>query len=342
MSKTHRAFCLLSLLSLVLSCADAETSCPETNTSIDLSRDQGPHDMLTEWWYTTGHLETEAGRAYGYELTIFQSWAAEQVGYVGHFAIIDPEAGEHIYAQNAIAPLDRYDSYDLKVGSWRIWGDGAADRFSADIPAEGIALSLHAENRKPTAFHNDTGLIDMGQDDSFYYSKTRMDIDGELTIDGQTQAVTGQGWLDHQWGDYAVFDCDGWDWFALQLDNGHEFMIFLLHDLDGTTRITGVTWVDEKGCVHALDDAQIVALDEWTSPHTGGVYPQNWRVDIPEAELSIEVTAAVEDQEMDCRYTTLNAYWEGLVLLEGEMAGQPVSGRGFVELAGYGPWGAGN
>ena len=36
-------------------------------------RDHGTHDdYKTEWWYYTGHLETDAGKRYGFELTFFR------------------------------------------------------------------------------------------------------------------------------------------------------------------------------------------------------------------------------------------------------------------------------
>ena len=45
-----------------------------------------------------------------------------------------------------------------------------------------------------------------------------------------------------------------------------------------------------------------------------------------------------EDQELDCRSTTLNTYWEGEVEVTGTKGARTVGGIGYVELAGYGPW----
>ncbi|HJT16596.1 MAG TPA: lipocalin-like domain-containing protein, partial [Thermoanaerobaculia bacterium] len=36
-------------------------------------RDHGSHDAYqTEWWYYTGHLRTESGHRYGFEVTFFR------------------------------------------------------------------------------------------------------------------------------------------------------------------------------------------------------------------------------------------------------------------------------
>ena len=63
--------------------------------------DHGPHpDFRTEWWYYTGNLQTESGRHFGYQFTLFRNalsadttareseMAANQL-YMGHFALSD-------------------------------------------------------------------------------------------------------------------------------------------------------------------------------------------------------------------------------------------------------------
>ncbi|MBT8438162.1 MAG: carotenoid 1,2-hydratase, partial [Gammaproteobacteria bacterium] len=63
-------------------------------------------DYATEWWYFTGNLKDDAGRAFGYQLTIFRvglepgkpendsSWRTHQV-YMGHMAISDIQSSLH-------------------------------------------------------------------------------------------------------------------------------------------------------------------------------------------------------------------------------------------------------
>ena len=69
-------------------------------------RDHGTHDEYkTEWWYYTGHLDTDAGKRYGFELTFFRvgvvppgsrsretRWDLRNLS-LAHFAITDV-AGE--------------------------------------------------------------------------------------------------------------------------------------------------------------------------------------------------------------------------------------------------------
>jgi len=315
-----------------------EKQCPEPDTDIVLPQDEAPHHDDMEWWYYTGHLWTAAERRYGFELSFFQTFANGQVGYVGHFAVSDPGDRSHSYAQEIIAPEDVYPGFDLDVGDWNMQGDGTNYSLVADM--NGYAVDLELVNTKPVAFHGERGQIEMGGDMlSYYYSKTRMDVTGTLTVDGRNEAVTGMAWHDHQWGDFDVFASNGWDWFSLQFDDGTELMIFLLHFKDSGTALTGGTFIDADGCHKHFTEFDLENLDSWVSPHTGGEYPLNWDLSVPDHGLEISITVTFDDQEMDCRATTLNTYWEGEVEVSGTRQGADVAGFGYVELAGYGPWG---
>ncbi|HWW60288.1 MAG TPA: lipocalin-like domain-containing protein, partial [Thermoanaerobaculia bacterium] len=67
-------------------------------------RDHGTHDEFrTEWWYYTGHLRTESGRRYGFEVTFFRvgveradsqsSWDLRDLA-LAHFAVTDVGAND--------------------------------------------------------------------------------------------------------------------------------------------------------------------------------------------------------------------------------------------------------
>ena len=74
--------------------ADDAADAPTDPIPVELPRDDGPHDRLTEWWYYTGHLRAEDGRRFGFEAVVFRaergsvppSWAA-------HLALTDEAGG---------------------------------------------------------------------------------------------------------------------------------------------------------------------------------------------------------------------------------------------------------
>ena len=304
--------------------------------------DSGPHDeAATEWWYYTGHLETEEGELYGFEFVIFRGNRGGVEGYVSHFAVTDNPRGEFASAQQIVGAEgvrgDRF-AIDLDVNGWTMRGEGGRDRLRA-VMAD-YAINLQLQPGKPVVPHDGDGYIDYGNGTfSWYYSRTRMPVEGILTVDGEDKLVSGAAWMDHQWGNFTTFEEGGWDWYAVQLDDGSEVMLYIVHDLAGNPLIVDGSLVDAAGTLTVLEaeDFAIAATGEWTSPATGTAWPSGWTITVPSAGLELAVTPTMADQELDTRYTTGIIYWEGQSLVEGTRDGQPIAGRAYVELTGYAP-----
>jgi predicted secreted hydrolase len=166
-----------------------------------------------------------------------------------------------------------------------------------------------------------------------------MTADGTLTLDGQTMAVDGTAWFDHQWGDFISVGGGGWDWFAVNLDDGTDISLSLVRDADGSYPLVYGTLVDPDGTVRHLDgsDFTVEVTDRWRSPTTGADYPAGWVIDIPAEDLSIELTPTVADQELDTRPTTGVIYWEGSQVVSARRGTQRLGGEAYVELTGYAP-----
>jgi predicted secreted hydrolase len=126
----------------------------------------------------------------------------------------------------------------------------------------------------------------------------------------------------------------GWDWFALQLDDGRELMLYRLRQRDGgMSPASQGTLVAADGTARVLDrDAvEVLVLDHWASPRGGTRYPARWRLRVPSASLDVVVTPLLREQELDLSVR----YWEGAVRVEGTSDGRPLGGSGYVELVGY-------
>ena len=72
--KTRLVFALIALVpSLFCEPSFAQFKPALPGYQFEFPRDHGSHDEYrTEWWYYTGHLQTERGRRYGFELTFFR------------------------------------------------------------------------------------------------------------------------------------------------------------------------------------------------------------------------------------------------------------------------------
>jgi predicted secreted hydrolase len=170
---------------------------------------------------------------------------------------------------------------------------------------------------------------------SYYYSLTRLQAVGKVTIEGETFDVSGLSWMDHEWSTSALsIDQVGWDWFSMQFEDGGELMLFQIRRADGTIDpFSSGTLIAADGSTMLLksDDFSIEVTDTWTSPHSGATYPAGWIVRIPGAGMELEIKPHMDDQELNVSY----AYWEGAVQSIGTRANIPVSGNGYVELTGY-------
>lgn len=321
---------------------------------LSFPEDHGSHpDFRTEWWYYTGNLKTPAGRHVGFQLTFFRvalapaaeprasAWATRQL-YVAHFAVTDT-AGRRFHAASRVSraalKLAGADAVPFRVWveDWSAAGEGASTRLRAS--EADIALDLTVAAGKPVVLQGDRGLSRKGAEPgnaSLYYSLTRMPARGVIRLGAETLEVTGEAWMDREWSTSALgTGVEGWDWFAMQLDDGRELMVYLLRRRDGTVDpFSAGTLVAVDGTAQRLDagDVRIETLGHWTSPRSGVRYPARWRLSVPPAELRLDIEPRLADQEL----IVGTRYWEGAVAIAGSAAGRPIAGQGYVELVGYG------
>ncbi|MFN2349484.1 MAG: lipocalin-like domain-containing protein [Thioalkalivibrio sp.] len=308
--------------------------------------DHGPHPgFRNEWWYITGNLEGEQGQRFGFQITFFRvaltpepaespsAWATDHV-WMGHFALTDTSSGEHHaferFARGAAGLAG------AQLDPFRVWLEDWSLAAEADngmpwrlrLEEQGIAMDLQFTTRKPPVLQGEGGLSQRGAGEgnaSYYYSMTRLDVRGQVSLQGASLDVTGQAWLDREWSTSALAeDQAGWDWFSLQLDEGCELMYYQMRRQDGSAdpHSKGL-WVDTDGTSRLVrqEDVEIEVLRHWRSPETGRRYPVAWRLHLLPEGRELEVRAVQEAQEM--RLTV--RYWEGAVdVYEG---GQTV-GRG--------------
>ena len=327
-------------------------------------RDHGAHtDYQLEWWYYTGNLEAEDGRHFGFQFTIFRralspglintdsEWRTNQA-YMAHFSLSDIDGGafyhEERYSRGAAGLAGALPNENQPDALYRVWlDDWQASALNDDatltqINAYGsnFGISFTLEQIKPVALQGIDGLSaksDEPGNASQYYSLSRLATTGTITIEGETYTVTGNTWMDREFSTSALGDdAQGWDWFAMQFDDGRELVLGQIRLNDGTTRraYSGTMIYDDGTTYHLnFDEYSIEVTGTWESPHTGAVYPSGWVVMVDGAvvdqtdDLEIIVTPLMLDQELNSGDI---AYWEGAVQLSGD-----VSGYGYTELTGY-------
>ncbi len=326
---------------------------------ITFPADHGAHpDYKLEWWYYTGNLATQDGQRFGYQFTIFRnalappdtglvttddsSWRTRQL-YFAHLAVSDIER-EAFYAferfSRGAAGLAGAES-----APFRVWlDDWEASQVGDEMPPmrvkaaeDGVAIDFTMDLVKPLVLQGDRGYSVKGTgygNASYYYSMTRMQTEGTITIDEKAYDVAGLSWMDREWSTSLLSAGQvGWDWFSMHLDDGRDVMYFnVRNEAESSTPYAHGVIVEKDGSKRELEPAavELTVLDTWQSEH-GGIYPSQWRLQIPEAQLDLQITPYMNDQELDLAVR----YWEGAVQIEGTAGSQPIVGRGYVELTGY-------
>ena len=308
--------------------------------------DEFAHDARLEWWYYSGHLDSESGREFGFHFVVFKALGGTgEPNLVAQLGLLDVETGEHLELYRARAgftgDVDEDGPMTVDIDDWTytVFATAGSHRFNAANDTE-AGLSLQLESTTPAMLHNKIGWLPTETGATYYYSRPRQSAVGELTLGGETLKVTGTVWFDHQWGDFFVLGKPaGWQWFALHLDDGASLMITESRGIDGEVAETYGTYMSPSGEVRSLrqeaEGIRLASEGEWTSPVTGATYPSGWALEIDSLGLDLTIVPVVSDQEVTLGLPASSAYWEGKASIGGSQNGEPVSGNAYVELSGY-------
>jgi predicted secreted hydrolase len=323
----------------------------------EFPRDHFSHpEFKTEWWYFTGNLRDADGKRYGYQLTFFRQGIRPLSARGGttsrficdefkfaHFGLSDPAAGRFRFMQKT--SRGAFGEAGFAQGDRIAWIDewslqllpGGAMQFVAQMKDASLALTVKPS--KPWIIHGENGVSQKAHGDgraSHYYSGTRLHTSGSLTLEGRELTVTGTSWFDQEWAtNQLTSEQVGWNWFAIQLSDGSELMLYQMRLRDGKIDPNSSgTIVAQDGQTRHLrrDDYTLTPTRWWTSGATKARYPVAWQLRVSALELEVEITTPLDRQELELPPI---AYWEGMIDLRGTRAGQPIAGEGYMELTGY-------
>ena len=327
-------------------------------------RDHGAHpEYQIEWWYYTGNLHTDGGRAFGYQLTFFRfaltpqmpertsHFATNQV-YMGHFAITDAANNEYFCFERRSRGagglagamgdptykvwLEDWSATETESGVMHLHVPSTSDSIEIE-PQTGLSLNLR--QTRPPILHGDRGLSQKGPESgnaSYYYSLVGLETTGEVTINGETLTVSGISWMDHEFGTSFLGEgFVGWDWFSLQLEDSTILMLYCLRrpnqSCDPQTFEGTLVYPKGQQLRIRAKDFTLTPTGQWISPESGATYPSGWQITFPELNISLQVEPLIPSQEFRASFI----YWEGAVHVSGQIDGAAVSGHGYVELTGY-------
>ena len=307
--------------------------------------DHGPHpDYRIEWWYVTANLVDSSHVAYGAQWTLFrqamqpgppqEGWANQQI-WMGHAAVTsaDTHRFSEAFARGGVGQAGvEAKPFHAWIDSWQMHGlDSTSDTTLAplELNASGADFSyaLRLDTDRELVLQGDAGYSrksERGQA-SYYFSQPFFKVTGSVTIGDRPVAVTGQAWMDREWGSQPLAaDQTGWDWFSLHLNENAKLMLFRLRQSDGHDYLSG-NWIEDGRSVE-LASTEIKMKPTATVAIEKRNLPIAWTIEIPARGLKIESVALNPKSWM----ATSFSYWEGPISFKGSH-----TGIGYLEMTGY-------
>jgi len=278
-------------------------------------------------------------------------WRTGQI-YMAHAAVTDVERQEHTEATRlsrghpelaGVAAAQDNEAFAVYLEDWRLEApDGDLETLQLTlrhrdeggeigVGGRGFDVRLSLTPEKPVVLQGDAGLSSKGgREASYYYSMPRLGARGELrsTPNGLLRPVSGACWFDREWSTSVLAPgVVGWDWLALQFDDGTELMAFQLRSLQaGPVRQAKQIDAEGRGVSVPSSEIDFIADRHWQD-ELGIAWPISWSIRI--GDSNYRVRAAIDDQRMRSSIS----YWEGLVWVFDD-ANQRI-GQGYLEMTGY-------
>ncbi|MGI2195239.1 lipocalin-like domain-containing protein [Shewanella baltica] len=336
----------------------------------EFPRDHLAHNNFhQEWWYLTANLTTETGEQLGAQWTQFRvalkptdlqatvpqatnvvpqsesTWVTQQL-YLAHSALTSSNAHlahEKWSRRHSEFAEVKLEPYQIRLDNWR-WHSETNALFPATLTVENPDFSyrLQLNSQAPLQYQGVNGYSLKSRDGqvaSYYYSQPFIEISGEINRNGKVERVTGQGWLDREWSSqFLTKTQQGWDWFALRLNDGSTLMLFQLRDQSPAENTKNAPisafysarrmFADGTGrSINSTDNPNDIQMTPLKWQHTvNGDYPVSWRVKIPSENIDLTITPLNPNSAMPLS----TPYWEGPVQLSGSH-----TGTGYMELTGY-------
>ncbi|MDR9766697.1 lipocalin-like domain-containing protein [Shewanella baltica] len=331
----------------------------------EFPRDHLAHNNFRqEWWYLTANLTTETGEQLGAQWTQFRvalkptdlqatdvvpksesTWATQQL-YLAHSALTSSNAHlahEKWSRRHSEFAEVKLDPYQIRLDNWH-WQSQTNALFPATLTVENPDFSyrLQLNSQAPLQYQGANGYSLKSRDGqvaSYYYSQPFIEISGEINRNGKVERVTGQGWLDREWSSqFLTKTQQGWDWFALRLNDGSTLMLFQLRDQSPAESAKNTPlsafysarrmFADGTGRnINSTDNPNDIQMTPLQWQHTvNGDYPVSWQVKIPSENIDLTITPLNPNSAMPLS----TPYWEGPVQLSGSH-----TGTGYMELTGY-------
>lgn len=338
---------------------------PHPDFEPQFPHDHGSHPgYAIEWWYWVGHLRSlDGSREFGFQSTVFRlEGAADHIAapassdpfgtqqlFMANLSLSDLSAGRYLHAERILregwqAQVSTQ-TLDLQVGPITARWDATHALIEKELQLpQGRTLRITLRPLKPPVIFGERGLSRKGKAPaavSWYWTYSRLAISGVLIEDGKCTELSGIGWMDHEIASNQLSrNLVGWDWTAIQLDNGTELKAYRLRTQEGEADPwSALYWIDAQGeQTHVYAQAfEWQTAKTWKSAHTDNDYPTEVTLRAVHPKTGVEMIYHVRPMMAAQEFVgnrPENAYWEGACAVFDR--NNTRIGQAYLELVGYG------
>lgn len=329
----------------------------------------GQTNSFVEWWYFTALLHDAAGNKYMLFDTIFKYDSKESPFVAAQPDIAAKMGPEQAYVMSQVELSNYNEGFHFDEVDWTLmdkismwdtnnntlvyntpkhngsWGyDGQNLLFT--LKSQKLSFDLHMQGGNQVMWakdstYNKEGFIQEGLPGnvSFYYSLPRLDVSGNLTYTDESRTdktieVTGQGWVDRQWGDFLTY---AWEWASWRFNNGARVNMY---NFDGHQ--VG-TYQNSEGSTQWFDNF-IVKQNGYAKTPNGVWFSWGWSYGLPlEIEGSKNYTVVPYSKNDTVHAPTNFDFYEGAGQLiddtTGKVVGSSIGESMDIRLLRNGPYG---
>ena len=312
------------------------------NTEISFPKDEGAHPgAKMEWWYVNFHLQADSsGAKYGVMVTYFNNQVkilnitdeTNGVFYPGSQLGALNSGTNYLHLSHTTSTNPRPDRF-LTLSS-----EGRLKPFQYYLNAVYLdrCVELFLKALKPPLLIAGSGYLPVGSSgSSYYYSLSLLSVQGKLTLAGQTETVSGIGWMDHQWGNFFVTPSskESYEWFSVQLDDDRQLVFWDI--FTGQNKIPRDK--AHKMCTLSFQDGRqdtslsfrIQRLAFWRDKQ-GLIFSHRWEFTDPVHDIRLLIQPVFDNQVASVLGSM--PFYEGSCTVSGTWQGEDVSGVGYAEL----------
>lgn len=315
-------------------------------SKISFPEDEGRHPAEPiEWWYTSGHLKGKiSGKTYSFMLTYFHYPASNFDGF-RILNLMDDATGT-FYKDTRPVNYTQLSTTQLAIqasvytGGNESWMNLTDDenkllpfQYSIKAGDSKVILDLTSTATRRPLILDDDGYLEQGLSNyTYYYSLTRNKVEGKLTLNGITEEVEGESWIDRQYGNFNPLTAESYEWFHVQLSNGMDINLWNIftpeNKIPDTKKYKILAAYVNDNTQYTTSDFTIERLGFNFMPDSSRCYASKWRLKSSKNNLDLIISTKHKNEEIEWPFR----FYEGATDVTGTVNGVSVSGFGFAEL----------